>query len=102
MIRHVELICEVVEFILRRFKQNCDWTSQNCYWLCKILTLRFPELIIYYEPVEGHFYAGTEDKEVFFDWRGAHINLIEKPIKFDNIERHDPLWHSRLIRDCVN
>lgn len=92
---------EVLNFIKRRFSKNCDWTNGNCYWFAAILCARFQELVIWYEPVVGHFYAGNKDGSIFFDWEGVHINIEYKPIKFKEIERTDPLWCARLIRDCI-
>lgn len=89
---------EILEFISRRFKIDANWLNGNCYWFAYILISRFPSLKIYYEPVIGHFVAG--DGENFYDWTGEvhYTNLIS----LYEIEKEDPLWYGRLIRDCVN
>ena len=91
---------EIFDFIQRRFTQNCEWDSGNCWWFAAILCTRFKELEIWYEPVEGHFYA-SENGTIFYDWRGAHFNMENKPIPFKDIEKQDHLWHNRIIRDCI-
>jgi hypothetical protein len=89
----------IEEFIHRRFAStNANWTNGNCYWFAKILTDRFEGLEIYYIPSEGHFVAG--DGENFFDYNGL-IKGTYRYIPFKEIKEDDPLWYSRLIKDCV-
>lgn len=89
---------KIIEFIGRRFTSDCHWTNGNCLWFAIILTTRFPELEIYYLPIQGHFIVGSQDN-VFFDWTGM-IVPSEKPYRFEKIRETDPLWYSHLIRDC--
>ena len=89
----------VEEFIRRRFPIDNRWLDGNCYWFAAILAHRFPQLDIYYLPIEGHFVAG--DGEIFYDWLGRK-NLNEIPQKLDTIRTQDPIWYSRLVRDCIN
>ena len=90
---------EVQAFICRRFPVDCDWRSGNCYWFSFILCERFPELSIYYDPVEGHFYAG--DGNVFFDWVGMYTKaLIPNLTKLSVIHTVDAPWYERILRDC--
>lgn len=94
-------IHEVTAFIERRFPKDNNWADGNCYWFAHILCERFPDLDIYYEPIEGHFYAG--DGNLFYDWFGAHAHKPDdKRIKLSVIHTKDPLWYARLIRDCKN
>ena len=44
---------EIEEFINRRFKQDCDWLTGNCYYFAATLKIRFPYLEIVYFPVAG-------------------------------------------------
>lgn len=94
-------INEILDFISRRFSREYNWMNGNCYWFAATLSARFKFLIIWYEPVEGHFYAGDDEGTVFFDWHGAHINLENRPIKLSEIASNDELWYSRLLKDCV-
>lgn len=92
---------EILEFIKKRFSStNANWTNGNCYWFAKILTERFPDLIIYYEPTHGHFVAGSRENHVYYDYNGVVKERgIYTPFKI--IEEEDPLWFDRLVRDCV-
>lgn len=52
---------EVLDFILR-FTNNGKWNSVIesftcgcCYWFAYILSVRFPNAIIMYDPVINHF-----------------------------------------------
>lgn len=104
MIDKEKLITEVNDFIKRRFQKDCDWMNGNCYWFAMILRWRFPEeLGVYYEPVAGHFYAGTEDETLFFDWEGSYMaeELKVKPILLYEIAEEDEIWYSRINRDCM-
>jgi hypothetical protein len=91
-------INEVVEFIRRRFPQDCNWTNGNCWWFAAILIARFPYLSIYYLAIQGHFVAGALN--TYFDWTGQ-IFPEENPISFKEIEKIDKTWYERLVRDCV-
>ena len=88
---------EVEEFINRRFQQDCHWTDGNCFWFARILCQRFPYLRMYYEPIKGHFVAGTPSK--YYDWTGRNYDK-EKPVLFEELIREDPVWALRILRDC--
>lgn len=90
---------EVEDFIKSRFNNDCHWLDGNCYYFALILTHRFPYLKIYYDPIDGHFLAGTPSK--YYDWTGQVIP-ISLPILLDEIKVKDPLWYNRLVRDCIN
>lgn len=96
-----DLYCQVMEFIMRRWsKTDGNWFNGNCYWFAHILTTRFPELKIYYLPIEGHFVAGKD--ELYFDAAGQYI-VGTKPIyDFEALKDWDFNLYARLICDCVN
>lgn len=99
-----DLIYNICDFVTRRFSKDCDWMNGNCLWFAQILVWRFSEeLTIYYEPVVGHFYAGTQDGRFFFDWEGYYNEkfLENKPILLSDIAYLDETWYSRLMRDCM-
>lgn len=87
----------IIEFIKRRFSDDCNWLCGNCLWFAIILKERFPYLDIYYLPIDGHFVVG--DGNVFYDWSGV-IDPEEPPIKLDDIKMTDKLWYDKLMRDC--
>lgn len=89
---------EILSFIQRRFPSDCHWTDGNCYYFSLILRSRFPNLQIFYEPILGHFVAG--DGAHFYDFNGEFFNY-ETLVLFDDIEKQDPLWYSRIVRDCI-
>ena len=89
---------EINDFLKRRWQMDADFLQGNCYWFAHILITRFPFLKLYYEPVVGHFYAGNGD--LFFDWGGCTV-LDHEPFLFERIEKDDPLWYSRIVRDCI-
>lgn len=88
---------EVLEFIYRRFQGDSDWLTGNCFYFALILCERFKYLNIYYAPIAGHFVAGHNDK--YYDWCGEYEDEI--PILLTEIEQSDPLWYSRIVRDCI-
>lgn len=93
---------EILEFIKRRWEVDSNFMNGNCYYFALILCHRFPQLKIYYYPIEGHFVAG--DGKEFYDWGGMNnwnISKGEVAFPLDDIEVQDPMWYERLIRDCV-
>lgn len=88
----------ILEFIGRRFVDNCKWKEGNCLWFALILQMRFPFLEICYLPVSGHFIA-RDDTGTLYDWSGVVITE-EKPIEINQLKKLDSLWYSRLMRDC--
>ena len=90
---------EILDFINRRFKDtDAHWFDGNCYYFTIILKTRFPELQIYYEPIEGHFVAGF--KNTFFDAHGEYISEY-KPLLFEELCKEDPCLEKQLIKDCI-
>jgi hypothetical protein len=89
----------VEDFIRRRWQVNSHFLDGNCLWFAIILTIRFPELEIYYLPIQGHFIVGKNN--TYYDWTGKIIPK-EEPLLFEDIKQTDPLWYSYLIRDCFN
>ena len=88
---------DIIDFIKRRFKNDCDWLSGNCYYFALILKDRFPKGQIVYDPVLGHFlflYQG-----VLYDWTGA----VEKRffVPWETFEEYDQLQYQRIIDGCI-
>ena len=89
---------KVIEFIHRRFKFDCNWTSGNCYYFAIILKDRFPEGIIFYDVIYGHFVFLYEGK--YYDWTGC-INPDGILVEWDKFEEYDYLQKERIITDCI-
>lgn len=92
----------ILDFINRRFKEDCHWTTGNCYWFAAILVLRFPSLRMWYFPIENHWMAGDREGNTFYDWEGAKgkSELTEKAVRWPE-EIDDSLLLSRLLKDCI-
>ena len=88
---------DILEFIERRFKKDCDWLDGNCYYFAIILKERFPNLNIFYMPIRGHFVVSDGDH--FYDFTGT-VDMDEDPLSLDYLENEDPIWYSRLMADC--
>lgn len=89
---------EVLEFIKRRFKVDCNWVDGNCYYFAIILKDRFPDGKIFYDVINGHFVFEYQDK--LYDWNGIH-HSEELLVNWDNFDEYDSLLKKRIIRDCV-
>lgn len=89
---------EVLEFINRRFPDDQNWLTGNCYWMAYILASRF-NLDIYYDPVIGHFFVGESEYGPFYDWKGR-MNKPKHYLKLVDLQAMDQIWYDRLMRDC--
>lgn len=89
---------KVLEFIQRRFENDCKWTDGNCYYFSIILKDRFPDGKVFYDVINGHFVFKYTD--VYYDWDG----IIEPDgylVEWDKFEEYDSLLKQRIVRDCV-
>ena len=92
---------EVLEFIHRRFRNDCDWTTGNCYYFAVILKTRFPEADIFYDTVKGHFMVLIGGK--YYDFFGV-VNVesdADKIIRWSSFENYDECQRDIIVRDCI-
>lgn len=89
---------EILKFIKRRFRKDCDWTDGNCYYFALILKDRFPEGKIFYDVLYGHFVFQYQDK--YYDWTGIADSLGDI-VEWDKFEEFDSVQKKRIIRDCI-
>ena len=100
---------KVLEFIRRRFKDNCKWIDGNCYYFAVILKDRFPEGKIHYDVINGHFVFGYEHFGYqhksrgwsFYDWKGFVDPNSCVLVEWDKFDMYDSLEKERIIRDCI-
>ena len=88
----------VEEFIRKRFINNCNWLDGNCYYFAIILKARFPQAIILYDVINGHFVVDIDNK--LYDWSGK-ISDNSKYVIWDQMDNYDSLVKERIIRDCI-
>ena len=91
---------DVVEFIRRRFPQDCNWLNGNCFFFAKILQSRFQNGIVLYDVIDGHFVLKIGD--LMYDWRG----LVEDDgqrheyVEWDKFAEYDSLQKARITGIC--
>lgn len=91
---------EVLEFINRRFKKDCNWLDGNCYYFALILKDRFPSGCIVYDVIWGHFFFEYDGK--CYDYSGELVLPIGAySVYWDDMNNYDPLVKERIIRDCI-
>lgn len=90
---------QILDFISRRFSQNCHWLDGNCYYFAVILKNRFPSGTIYYDVVYGHFVFDINGR--FYDWSGE-IKPQGKLVEWDKLGEYDELVKQRVIKECIN
>lgn len=96
---------KVLEFIYRRFPEDCHWADGNCYYFAVILKARFPNGEIYYDVVDGHFVFQLED--LYFDWNGTCLQydidnrLKEHLYKWSEFHKIDSEQYKRIIQDVI-
>lgn len=88
---------KILDFIQRRFPQDCNWTNGNCYFFSLILKSVFGGEI-YYDVIFGHFV--TKIDRNYYDWAGKteKYGLL---VKWDKFDDYDSLMKERIIRDCI-
>ena len=86
----------ILKFI-SRFKEDCNWTTGNCYWFAIILKERFPGAEIFYDVIQGHFITKIGDS--FWDWTGE--NFPYKPIPWESFDKYDHIQKQCIVRDCI-
>ena len=89
---------EVIEFINRRFPNDCNWVSGNCFYFACILYTRFPNSEIWYDEINNHFVCKIDN--IFYDWNGIY-NSEHELIKWDDYKDIDALHFNRIVRDCI-
>ena len=87
----------VLEFIRRRFPQDSNWLTGNCYHFALILSSVFNG-DIFYNVVAGHFV--TRINNVFYDWPGKYkpVGLL---VEWKSFHLYDSLQKERIIKDCI-
>lgn len=93
---------EILEFINRRFPEDCHWLDGNCFYFAQILAARFAGDVVY-EPIDGHFLFWAADDN-FYDWTGKRNYTEEqrrKMFTWRNASRVDELLYKRINNDCV-
>ena len=90
----------VEEFITRRFKNDCHWLDGNCYYFAMILKIRFPQAVLWYDVVLGHFFVNIDGQD--YDWTGKIDNRDDsRCVMWDNMESYDFNVKQYIIRDCI-
>ena len=89
---------EILDFINRRFKENCHWLDGNCYYFALILKDRFPNGFIYYDVTYGHFMYEVNGR--FYDWSGE-IAPKGKIAPWKIFHLYDKVQYEVIMRDCV-
>lgn len=91
---------EVLDFIHKRFSKDNNWLTGNCYYFAVILKTRFPEGIILYDVIDGHFvlqYNGIK-----YDWSGVYEENNEHCwIEWDLFDSYDSIQKEVIVRDCI-
>ena len=88
----------IEEFIQRRFKKDCNWTSGNCYYFALILKSRFGGTI-YYDPIIGHFLCRIGFD--YYDWSGKVDISSAKLYTWDQYKDFDILDYQRVVDGCI-
>ncbi len=79
------------------------FTQGFCYYFAVILKTRFPEVVIYYDQIDGHFISFYKGE--FYDITG-HLAKYDSGNRtglwrWDTLESEDELLFDRVWNDCV-
>lgn len=89
---------EVLDFIQRRFKEDCHWLDGNCYYFAIILKNRFPKGKIFYDVINGHFVFWYQTQ--YYDWTGI-VNPDGYLVEWNKFDEYDSLQKKRIIEGCI-
>lgn len=89
---------EIIEFINRRFPEDSNWLTGNCYYFSLILKDRFPEGSVFYDVINGHFIFKYKDN--YYDWAGI-VKSNGYLIEWDKFDEYDSNQKQVIIRDCI-
>jgi hypothetical protein len=89
---------EILEFINRRFKTDCNWLNGNCYYFALILNDRFPGGTIYYDVIYGHFIYQYKGK--YYDWSGE-MNPNGYLVDWSKFDEYDSLQKKHIVEGCL-
>lgn len=93
-------VYQVLEFIKRRFPIDNNWTDGNCYFFAVILKSRFPQGIIYYDVIDGHFVVDIDG--VKYDWSGISSDKGKHYyVEWDIFTQYDELQKQSIINQCI-
>ena len=90
----------IIEFITRRFSVDCNWLSGNCYYFATILKDRFPDCVIMYEQIYGHFFVECHGK--YYDWSGEIVPNSATSVVWDTYGDIDPQHYNRIQSNCIS
>lgn len=94
------MITEVLEFIHRRFPNDSNWLNGNCYFFANILKSRFPQGIIFYDVIDGHFV--TQIDGIKFDWSGITSEIGKHYyVEWDKFDEYDSFQKQSIIDGCI-
>lgn len=89
----------IEEFIKRRFPNDSNWLSGNCYHFASVLSSVFSGEL-YYDVVAGHFLFKLSDDNCYYDWSGKVTNYGHL-VKWKDFDEYDALQRERIVRDCI-
>lgn len=89
---------EILDFIKRRFPENCHWLDSNCYYFSVILLYRFPEGTIFYDITNCHFVFKYEEN--YYDWTGV-VCPDGYLVEWEKFDEYDCLQKQVVVRDCI-
>ena len=96
------LVDKIKDFIQRRFPENNNWLTGNCFFFALILSTVFHGRIVY-DPIDGHFLFHSNGG--YYDWSGRredyNSNQIATFVDWKTYEQKDPLHWSHIVRDCI-
>lgn len=90
---------KIIEFIRARFPSDSNWLDGNCFYFSTILKARFPEGVICYDVIAGHFIF--KYKEQFYDWNGQYSSETSYIVEWEKFDEYDIRQKERIISGCI-
>lgn len=96
---------EIINFI-KKFQaagMADNFTRGFCYWFAVILKNRFPEMRIFYDLIDGHFFCYDLETKSCYDAIGKFKQSypLSRYADWEEYASIDPSHYNRILKSCV-
>ena len=96
---------EIIKFI-NKFQtagMTDNFINGFCYWFAVILRNRFPEMRIFYDLIDGHFFCYDPETKYCYDAIGKFKQTypLSRYADWEEYSSIDPIHYNRISELCI-